>query len=104
MIEEKLKFLESDEFSDEFRESVQSFLENPYWERYFNEAPSDDCRKYIAYEFYLSDIDEDDEEAEEKAELAEAALDIDDWKYLYEHCSNNPRKSYIKQMIRRLSM
>ena len=87
-------------------ESVESFLENPYWKKYYEDAPSDACRRYIALEFYYSDsddaVDAYEEVAEEMDDL-EARLSLADWQHLLKYCGNNPRRAVIAERIKALS-
>ena len=86
---------------NEMKESLESFLENPYWAEYYNSAPSDMCKKYIQLEFYYSDTE--DEDAIEPMEEIEGDLDLRDWQHLLKYCENSPRKLVIQQKIKELS-
>ena len=83
------------------QESVAEFLENPYWAKYYNEAPSDVCKRYIALEFYFSDSE--DEEAADEMDSLENELNLADWQHLLKYCGNNPRRVVIAEKIKALS-
>ena len=59
---------------DDVREILEETLENPYWAEYYNDAPNDKCREFIALEFYYSEF-EDDKVAEEMDRIEEK-LDV----------------------------
>ena len=79
------------------RENLAGWLENPYWAAYYNGAPSDRCREFIALEFRYSEYE--DEETGEAMDAAEDGLDTEDLRYLMEHCGNNPRKGILARKI-----
>lgn len=85
---------------NEVKEILEDTLENPYWAEYYNNAPSEACKKFIAMEFYYSEF-EDDDIAEELDRL-EKDLSLEDWKHLFKYVDNNPRKPYIAGMIKKL--
>lgn len=85
---------------DEVQEILEDTLENPYWAKYYNDAPTEKCKEFIALEFYYSEF-EDDDIAEAMDEL-EKELTLEDWKHLYEYCGHNPRKPYIAGKIKEL--
>lgn len=81
--------------------------ENPYWKDYYWMAPSEQCRKLIALEFWYSDHDCPDADMVREIllamEEAEKDLGLEDWKYLYRFCGINPRKAQIRKQIEKLS-
>ncbi len=82
------------------KESVDSFLENPYWKKYHDEAPSDACRKYVELDFYYSDTEDD--EAAEAMDALEPSLSAEDWAYLAKYAGNIPFAAKCRQMIKNL--
>lgn len=70
---------------------ISEWLENPYWKKYYEEAPSDACREYIALEFRYSDT-ENEEIAEEMDALLET-LRAEDLRHLAAYAGNNPQKA-----------
>lgn len=82
---------------DEVKSILDDTLENPYWAEYYNGAPSDKCKEYIALEFYYSEY-EDDETADAMDEI-EKQLSADDLRWLMKFCGNNPRKGILAQKI-----
>lgn len=81
------------------KRSVDDFCENPFWNDYYTLAPSENCRRYVALEFYYSDDPDEEEEVVEEIKRLESQLDLDDWKHLLKYCGNNPRYAYIKNKI-----
>jgi hypothetical protein len=84
-----------------FRESVDSFLENPHWRTYHDEAPSEACRKYVELDFYYSDTE--DEEAAETMDALEPSLTAADWEHLKRYAGNTPFRITCDEMIRKLN-
>ena len=82
---------------NEIRSTLQDWLRNPAWKAYYDEAPSDRCRKFIALEFRYSDTEE--EETAQEMDRIETELNADDLRYLAEHAGNNPRKAALMRKI-----
>ena len=82
---------------DDMEKTLVAWLKNPSWRKYYEEAPSEKCREVIALEFLYSDGEE--EEVLERMERLEEELEVEDWKYLYKYCGNNPRKKAIHDRI-----
>ena len=72
-------------------DDIREWLENPYWKKYYEEAPSDSCRQYIALDFRYSDT-EDEEVAEAMDALLET-LRAEDLRHLAAYAGNNPQKA-----------
>lgn len=82
--------------------ALTEFCKNPYWKEKYDNAPSEDCKRYIALGFYYSDnLGEipDYEEYKAEREKLEEKFTKDDWQYLYKYEGNNPRKSYYKKKM-----
>ena len=87
--------------NEQLKNAVNVFRENSYWRSYYDDAPSDKCREYIAFDFACSIYlkKEINNEYWEQNNKLENELDYDDWKWLYKHSGNNPtRKKYKKKM------
>ena len=82
---------------NEVREILEETMENPFWAEYYNKAPSDRCREFIALEFYNSEYE--DEETGAAMDAIEDEMDIDDLRHLYRYCGNNPRKGILARKI-----
>lgn len=80
--------------------ALRLFLENPYWRRYYETAPSELCKQYIEQEFCYSQYTSP--EAYETIIEIENMLSLDDWKHLLTFCGNNPRRAFIKKVIQAL--
>ena len=82
--------------------AVNEACKNEYWKNFYESAPSETCKRYIALKFYysvtLGNVPNYDElEAESKN--AEEKFTKADWQHLYRHCGNNPRKVYYKKKM-----
>ena len=86
----------------EFDQTLAEFLENPYWRKYYETAPSEVCREYISMEFYNSEYQTED--AEEILTEMEEDLGLEDWEHLLAFCGNNPRKAYLTEKIESIRM
>ena len=81
----------------EFDETVAHYMENPYWRKYYETAPSEVCKEFVTMEFYYSV--HQTPEAEGVLCDMEDELGLVDWKHLLKYCGNNPRKVFIKKVI-----
>ena len=81
-------------------EGMKSWLENPYWLGYYEEAPTEICKTLVALEFYYSDTE--DEEASELMDQMEGKLGLEDLKHLLKYCGQNPRRAKIAAAIAEL--
>jgi len=80
--------------------ALETFLKNEAWRRYYEQAPSDACRKAIKGQFVRSLYKLYG--AEYRKEALEAGLSLEDWLWLYKWCGNNPEKGNIAGKIREL--
>ena len=81
----------------EVRENLEGWLENPSWAAYYEEAPSDKCREFIALEFYYSEYE--DGETAEAMDRIEKELGMEDLRHLVKYCGENPRKGILAKRI-----
>ena len=82
--------------------AVAELCENPHWKEKYDNAPSEDCKRYVALGFYYSDnLGEipDYEEYKAEREKLEERFTKEDWQHLYKYEGNNPRKSFYKQKM-----
>lgn len=82
------------------RESLQEWLENPYWRQRYETAPTDKCKEYIALDYYYSDTEDD--EVAEALDAMESELTLEDWKHLLRFTDPGPERGKILQMIQKL--
>ena len=80
----------------EVEQGLQEWLKNPYWAEYYNKAPSERCKAYIAMDFRYSDT-EDEEVAAELDRIGDS-LSLEDWNYIYQHTAG-PGKAAIAKRI-----
>lgn len=78
-------------------ENLKKWMKNPYWRKYYEDAPTEKSRELIALEFYYSEYELDETIAE--LDRIEEELSLEDWKYLLKWCGNNPRKKIIHDRI-----
>ncbi len=83
---------------DDLPKVLEEWLKNPYWAEYYNSAPSDRCRQFIALEFYNSE--EEDEEAGKAMEAIEEQMNAEELRHLMNYCGNNPRKGSLARKIK----
>lgn len=81
------------------QENLQEWFENPYWEEYYETAPSDTCKSFIALSFYYSETE--DEEVGEAMDEMEKKLSLEDLEHLYKYATG-PGKAKIAKMIQRM--
>ena len=65
------------------KKSAAEWVENPYWAKYHDEAPTPECRAYVELEFYANDTD--DEEAWETMDKLKNGFGIEEWKHLLKY-------------------
>ena len=91
---------------EQMKKAISEFGKNVFWREYYDNAPSKECKKYIAFKwcFSLFYINEDEREAfvRDRNEL-EKTLGYLDWEWLYKHCGNNPNKSKYRKKMKELS-
>lgn len=78
--------------------AVQIFSKNEYWKEYYETAPSELCKEYIACEFsrsefhVLADLD--------REKVIESDLTKDDWVHLMRYAGGNRQTAAIKTKMR----
>lgn len=81
---------------------VEDALQRPFWREYYEEAPSDACKRFIALGFYSSacgeKVDNYEEYKAERAALQEK-FTREDWTHLYKYSGHNPWRSYCKKKM-----
>ena len=86
--------------------AVEFFVRNPFWRKFYENAPSEPCRRRVALDFYFSTFWDDAHEDEaffREMEKTEAELGLEDWKYLLKYQGNNPGRVKIRKKIEELS-
>ena len=78
-------------------ENLKEWMENPSWRESYEGAPSEKSRELIALQFYWSDYGLDETLAE--MDRIEEELSLEDWRYQFMWCGNNPRKKIIHDRI-----
>lgn len=76
------------------RENLDEWLKNPSWHRYYDLAPSQKCREYIALDFYASETEE--EEAFEALDAKLKELDEYDLRFLYDNAMGPEKEKFAK--------
>lgn len=85
---------------DDIQENLKEWLENPSWAEYYNAAPSDRCREFIALEFYYSETEND--EVLQTMDAIEDEMNAAELRHLMKWCGNNPRKSVLARKIEKI--
>ena len=80
--------------------ALDQYPKNESWKEYYEKAPSDACKRCIEGEFVRSLFQ--DYGSEYDKDKLEATLDLEDWRWLYKWCGNNPRKGLIAEKIAEL--
>lgn len=82
--------------------ALSIYLQNPYWKKVYDEAPSEESRRHCALMFYNSwYMGSKDGIAEQRR--IEKNLTLEDWQYLLKYTANNPFRTKCRENIERLS-
>ena len=92
------------------KEAVDAFSKNSAWKRYYEDAPSKVCKRYVELDFYRShnysslypDSDELEAVHEEQKHLQDK-MGVADWKHLAKYAGNNPFRGKCLEKIKELS-
>ena len=84
----------------ELQETIESFLENPFWAGYYDAAPSG-AKEIIALEFYMSSSERahNDPEAQSVLEECRETLEKEDIAYLAENSPNPYERAFYRKML-----
>ena len=92
------------------KETLKRCLEDAYWRGFYDKAPSENCRRYIALIFYRSDYAEELKknewnraEVNGEMEALEEEMDLTDWRYLREHAQDDEFIEKCEEFIYGLS-
>ena len=86
--------------------ALKSTCKNPFWQEYYQTAPSKNCKRYIELKFYYSEClgaVPDYEEFNKACILLENEFTKEDWLHLYKYCANNPKKVYYRNKLKECS-
>ena len=87
---------------NKIQRAVEIFCSNPYWNEYYETAPTETCKRYIELKFYFSEyggeIPDYDDFKSECVKIEKEFIKVD-WEHLYKYCGNNPKKVYYKRKI-----
>ena len=83
----------------EIKKALDGFRRNPTWKEYYDEAPSEECRKYITAEFCWSVYDDRERETELKESIL-AEFSKTDWAYIGKYAGNNPFGARCRRMAK----
>ena len=84
----------------ELQETIECFLENPFWADYYWAAPSG-AKEIIALGFYMSSSERthNDPEAQTVLEECREALEREDIDYLAQNSPNPCERSFYRKML-----
>ena len=79
----------------------ETFMENPYWSKIYEEAPGENLREYYRIMFDISPFVMGSNHRDEKAEarLGELWISVDELEYLHKHAGTGPAKIFYKKCI-----
>ena len=83
------------------KQALHVYLKNDYWREYYENAPSDLCRRYIELDF--ADSWYDDSEINKERISMYDVLGLEDWIHLRKYAGHNPFYARCEKMIRQLS-
>ena len=89
----------------EMEAAVKRFTKNPYWKKYYEEAPSDACKQYIALQFQNSASVADGEgtlNLKDEFKKCEDQFTLEDWKHMEKYAGNTPFRSKCRSKIKEL--
>ena len=83
----------------ELQDTIESFLENPFWADYYSAAPSG-AKEIIALGFYMSSSERahSDPEAQSVLEECREALETEDLAYLARNSPNPYERAFYRKM------
>ncbi len=89
--------------------ALAKFLKNPYWRAVYEDAPSPRTKRHQTLSFYFSEHNvemhacpEMFDELKAEEDRLESEMDLEDFKYLFIHCGNNPNRTKYGNRIREL--
>ena len=74
--------------------NLAEWMENPTWKRYYEDAPTENLKAYIALDFYASETESD--EAFDKLDGMLRRLNHDELEYLYERAIGPEKAKFAK--------
>ena len=79
------------------KRNLEEWKQNPHWAAYYNDAPTDHGKAYVALHLYVSETG--DEEADKAMDELEDKLSAEDWKHLLKYAGGTPFAKKCKQKI-----
>ncbi|MBQ9251572.1 MAG: hypothetical protein IJ188_02925 [Clostridia bacterium] len=86
---------------DAVKEVLTEWLDNPYWAAYYNDAPTEECKHYVALQMYASDTE--DEEAFEELDQLLKHMGLPELNHLLQYAGNTPERARIAKIIDHLN-
>ena len=83
---------------EKIRNAMKIFMQNKFFKEYYENAPTDACKKYIEYEFVYS-IYLEPENIKELNEKLEEEFGLEDWRHLYRYSGINPFRGKCRRKI-----
>lgn len=90
---------------EELTSAAKVFLQNPYWKRCYDEAPSDAAKQRTLLQFFWSLTSDESkcDEAIRQGKRLEEQFTLEDCKHALKYCGNNPQVAYWRRKIQELS-
>jgi len=90
----------NNDLNSKMHKGFELFMQNPYWKEYYDNAPSEKLKKFIAFGFDNNEDYTGSLNAEHKK--MESELSIEDFKYLIQHAGIVQAKIYYHGKIKEL--
>lgn len=86
--------------------AFEAFMKNPSHKSIYENAPSEECKRFYKSEYYFSkyyDPDSDDvEDFMKMVKEPEKDLSVEDWEYIRDHAGSGPFKKVCSDKIKEL--
>lgn len=77
---------------------AELFMGNEYWAQYYNNAPTEACKRFVELQFINSVAEITSKEASGWSNI-KSSLTKNDWEHLLKYAGNNPFKLYCRKKI-----
>lgn len=88
-----MKYYKNGFKKSEQKEAYETFLANPHYREEYENAPSEVCREYIAYQFCGSTFEYPDDSSYQDCLFDK--MSAEDFLYMSKYVGNNPLKGYF---------
>ena len=86
---------------EKLNKKFESAMRNAHFREQWENAPTDECRKYLMNMYKLQvTTDRDKEMASAEREAIFDSLVEGDWRYIIKSCGNNMMRGYLRKRMR----